>query len=235
MLGNYYHTIGQDGRGEPLLRSALSSIQESSDADLRRDLTCLHAMSLAGFGRVKEAEDALNAVIADPRINSQQSASVPAVPGVHPARTAVIRRTRCKYANRALEKLHQVKHPLLSQEGSVPGQHRFRPPVEWRERCGGKYFSQSLAQYARVGRDRSPDAISVRNNWAIVSMGAGEPRKALELYDQTLQIVTQKDPGARPPQYLLGNRARALEALGTLQRRPRGLFKVHAGGRPGSG
>jgi hypothetical protein len=29
-------------------------------------------------------------------------------------------------------------------------------------------------------------------------MGAGEPGKALELFDQTLGIVAQKDPGARP-------------------------------------
>jgi tetratricopeptide (TPR) repeat protein len=32
-----------------------------------------------------------------------------------------------------------------------------------------------------------------------------------------LQIVEQKNPGASPPQYLLANRARALEALGRYQ------------------
>src|ERR1700759_2290838 len=38
--------------------------------------------------------------------------------------------------------------------------------------------------------------------------------KALRLYDQTLAIVKERDPGAKPPMYLLGNRARALEAVG---------------------
>jgi tetratricopeptide (TPR) repeat protein len=77
-----------------------------------------------------------------------------------------------------------------------------------------RYFSRSIEQFTRVGRERSPDAIAVRNNWAIVSLGAGEPRRALELYDQTLRIVELKNPGSQPPQYLLGNRAHALEALG---------------------
>jgi hypothetical protein len=51
---------------------------------------------------------------------------------------------------------------------------------------------------------------SVRNNWAIVSLGAGEPRKAL-VFDGTLRIVAQKDPGARLSQSLLANRARWLK------------------------
>lgn len=51
----------------------------------------------------------------------------------------------------------------------------------------------------------------------VLNMGAGEPRKALELFDQTLRSVAQKDPGARPPPYLLANRARALEALGRYE------------------
>ena len=75
-------------------------------------------------------------------------------------------------------------------------------------------LNESIAQHAEVGRDRGPDAISVRSNWAIVSLEAGEPRKALEMFDETLRIVARKDPGTRPPPDLLANRARALEALG---------------------
>ena len=75
-------------------------------------------------------------------------------------------------------------------------------------------LNESIAQHAEVGRDRGPDAISVRSNWAIVSLEAGEPRKALGMFDETLRIVARKDPGTRPPPDLLANRARALEALG---------------------
>jgi hypothetical protein len=75
VLGNYYHTIGQDAHGESLLREALSAVRTSADPDLRRELTCLHAMTLAGLGRVKEAEDALNTAIQDPGINAQAAAN----------------------------------------------------------------------------------------------------------------------------------------------------------------
>jgi hypothetical protein len=54
-----------------LARSAWTS----TDPDLRGELTCLHAMTLAGKGRVSEAVDALNATIRDPQIGAQTSAS----------------------------------------------------------------------------------------------------------------------------------------------------------------
>src|ERR1044071_7120461 len=74
MLGLYYHTNGQDTRAEPLMRKALDAVRSSSDGDLRRKLTCDHAMSAAALGKVEESTRALNAVIDDPQTSSQQSA-----------------------------------------------------------------------------------------------------------------------------------------------------------------
>jgi len=216
VLGNYYHTIGQDEHGESLLRDALVAVRTSSDPDLRRDLTCLHAMTLAGLGRVKDAEQALNAVIEDPQISDQSSANCLQYLA-YISQDGGDARNALKYADMALAKLHQVNHPSPSQEGLFLGSIGFAHQLNGENDVAEKYFNESILQYAKVGRDRSPDAISVRNNWAIVSMGAGEPGKALELFDQTLGIVAQKDPGARPPQYLLANRARALEALGRYE------------------
>jgi serine/threonine protein kinase len=75
VVGNYYHVIGQDEHGESLLRDALAAVRTSADPDLRRELSCLHAMSLAALGRVKEAVNALKAAIRDPGINVQSSAN----------------------------------------------------------------------------------------------------------------------------------------------------------------
>jgi tetratricopeptide (TPR) repeat protein len=76
------------------------------------------------------------------------------------------------------------------------------------------FYARSLQEFSRARRDRSPEAVSVRNNWAMVSDASGNPRRSLELYDETLRITNQNDPAARPPAYLLGNRAFALESLG---------------------
>jgi tetratricopeptide (TPR) repeat protein len=216
VLGNYYHTIGQDERSESLLRDALAAVRTSADPDLRRELTCLHAMSLSALGRVNEAVDALNTAIRDPGIDARIAANCLQYLS-YINQDGGDARNALRYANMALAKLHEVKHPSPSQQGLFLGSIGFAHQLNGENDAAEKYFNESITQYARAGRDRSPDAISVRNNWAIVSLGAGEPRRALELFDETLRIVAQKDPGAQPPQYLVANRARALEALGRYE------------------
>jgi eukaryotic-like serine/threonine-protein kinase len=213
VLGTYYHTIGEDKRGEPLLRDALVAIRGSADPDLRRELTCKHAITLAALEKVKEATDALNSVINDPGSSAQQSAECLEYLAFI-AQDGADAANALKYGNLALERLNQVQHPSPTLEGLFLGSVGFAEQLNGRNDAAERYYQRALAQFAAGGRDRSPDAISVRNNWAIVSLGAGEPLKALQLYDATLAIVAEKDPGARPPVYLLGNRARALEAVG---------------------
>jgi serine/threonine protein kinase len=213
VLGDYYHTIGKDQLGEPLLRKALNSLQGSADPALRIQLMCAHALSVAGQGNIKTAVDSLNAALSDPQIDDGQAAtcleflSYIYQDGADAAKAL-------EYANKAIERLHQVKHPLASQEGLFLASVGYAHQLSGENDAAERDFSRSIEQFTRVGRERSPDAISVRNNWAIVSLGAGEPRRALELYDQTLRIVELKNPGSTPPGYLLGNRAHALEALG---------------------
>jgi len=216
VLGDYYHTVGKDKLAEPMYSSALQSLQRSADPGLRLELTCGHAMTLAGEGNIEAAVDMLNAALADPAIRPEQaSGCLLFLSYIYQDGSDATK--ALEYSRLALERLHQVKNPLPSQEGLYLGSIGFGYQLSGENDAAEQYFSRSIEQYARAGRERSPDAISVRNNWAIVSMGAGEPRKALELYEQTLQIVEQKNPGSRPPQYLLANRARALEALGRYQ------------------
>jgi serine/threonine protein kinase len=213
MLGIYYHTIGQDKRSEPLLNDALQAVRASTDGDLRRQLTCQHAMSLGGLGKVKEATEALDSVIADSHTTLKQQVecleylAYIAQDGDDP-------KGALKYGTLALQRLHSMPNPSLTTEAVLLGSVGFAQQLNNQNDAAEKSYRQSLAQFAKAGRDSSPDAIAVRNNWAMVSLGAGEPKRALGLYDQTLEIVSRKDPGAQPPLYLLGNHARALESAG---------------------
>src|SRR6202008_1122247 len=74
MLGMYYHTNGEDQRGEPLLSKGLQALGSSRDEDLRRELKCDHAMAAAALGKIDASRATLNAVIADPGTSSQQAA-----------------------------------------------------------------------------------------------------------------------------------------------------------------
>ena len=216
VLGDYYHTVGKDKLAEPLFRSALQSLHGAADPDLRLELTCGHGLTLAGVGDVAGGIRILETALADPAMPDEPAAAcLEFLAYIYQDGSDVP--NALKYSKLALERLHRVRNPLPTREALFLGTIGYAYQLNGENDAAERYFSRSLEQFNRAGRQRSPEAVSVRNNWAVVSLQAGEPRKALELYDQTLQIVEQKNPGALPPQYLLANRARALEALGRYQ------------------
>ena len=213
MLGIYYHTIADDMGAEALLQRALDAVRTSSDGDLRRKLTCDHAIAVAGLGKLDDAKRALNAVIADPATATRQSADCLEYLA-YMAQDANDAADALKYANLALERLREDKHPPAATEAAFLGSVGYAEHLNGRNDSAEKFYQQAVAEFVRAGRDHGADAISVRNNWAIVSDGAGTPRRSLELYDQTLKLVAETDPGAAPAPYLVANRAHALDSLG---------------------
>jgi tetratricopeptide (TPR) repeat protein len=57
----------------------------------------------------------------------------------------------------------------------------------------------------------------VRNNFAFLLESAGVPKRALQLHDETLSVLTKRDPAAPPPVALFINRSRSLESLGRFE------------------
>jgi tetratricopeptide (TPR) repeat protein len=119
-----------------------------------------------------------------------------------------------KYGNLALERLHRAPHPPLSLDAAFLGSVGYAQHLGGHNDAAETYYDRALQEFSLAGRDRSPEAVAVRNNWAIVSDATGNPRRSLALYEETLRIASENDPVARPPAYLLGNHAYALEALG---------------------
>jgi serine/threonine-protein kinase len=220
MLGSYYHTSGKDSRAEPLLREAMQAVRGSSDDDLRRRLTCEHALSMAGLGKLREAATLLKAVVEEPGISTEQAA----VCFEHLAYVAQDEGNAAdalRYARLALHHLHQSPHPSPHQEAEFLGSMGYAEHLNGRNTVAERFYTQALEQFARARREAGPEAISVRNNWAIVSDGAGNPRRALSLYDETLRLVSEGDAALIPP-YLISNRAHALEGLGRFEEAIRG-------------
>lgn len=216
LLGSYYHTAGKDSRAEPLLREALNATKHSPDGDLRRQLTCTHALSLAGLGNLHEAAGILRHVAEDPATSTEQTATCLEYLA-YIAQDEGNADDALKYAQAALDKLHQLPHPLPQQEAVFLGSMGYAEHLRGRNSAAESFYAQSLAKFAKGGREAGPEAISVRNNWAIVSDGAGNPKRALTLYDETLRLVAQADARTTPPQYLISNRAHALEGIGRFE------------------
>ena len=216
MLGQHYHTMGDDSRSEPLLREALTAARTSTDRDLIRQLRCDHAMFVAAQGDGAAARPVLLDVIADPGTTPLQSAWCQEYLAFI-AQDNEDGPNALKYGYQALASLSRAKNFPTVMHALFLGSAGYGEHLVGHNAVANRYYEESLAEYTRAGRERSPDAVTVRNNWAVMSDGAGEPKRSLELYDQTLAILAQNDPTAPIPSYLLANRAKALDAIGHLE------------------
>jgi len=214
VLSGYYDTKEEYERAESLLQQALDITRSSTDADLRRKLSCSHAASMAKIGKVPEAVHILNSVLQDPQISLQQAAHC-MISLSRIAQAAGDGPTALKYAELALQRLRQSEpHPPKALEGDYLGDLGTSDYLNGHNDLAGVHFAQSLAALTRAGLDQSLDALALRNNWAMVSDGAGTPRVALELIDQVLQVAALNEPDAPPEPTFLHNRALNLEYLG---------------------
>jgi eukaryotic-like serine/threonine-protein kinase len=216
MLGVYYRTVGDSKRGEALLQSALQAVQGSGDADLRRKVTCDLALAMGILGEAPEATRMLQSVVSDPGSSAAQSAECLAylsdiAEGESDAAGAV------RYGTLALRRLRTDPQASSFLEASILASLGDAERLNGHSNLAVEYFRRSLDYFARAGRDRGPDAIVARNNLAVVSDASGNPKRSLELYDETLRIAAQNEPAAPASPVIVGNRARALELIGRYQ------------------
>jgi tetratricopeptide (TPR) repeat protein len=214
VLSGYYDAREEYSRAEELLRQALDIVQTSADGDLLRKLMCSHAATLAKVGQVPQAIRVLNSVLDDPRITLQQSAGclislsrIAQAKGDGP--------NALKFGQLALQHLRQsAAHPPVALEADFLADIGNAEYLNVHNAVAGQFYAQSLEKLTRAGLGRALDALVLRNNWSLVSWAAGDPRAALELLDQTLQLATQSEPNAPPEPTFLNNRAAVLEDLG---------------------
>ena len=227
MLGVYYSSSDEHTRGESLLREAMDSVKGSSDDDLRRKLSCDHALTMATIGKIAEAIQELKDVIAEPQITAQQSLSCLdylTQTSLHASDVP----NALKYGKLVLQRLSEDPHPAPAFEAGLLSNIGFAEHLDGHNDLANQYYARSLALLARAGRDHGSQAVSIRNGWALVSQGAGNPRHALELYDQILHIIAQYhlDPAPRPS--ILYNRARTLEFVGRFREAREGYTECAA-------
>lgn len=57
-----------------------------------------------------------------------------------------------------------------------------------------RHYAEALARMQALGQERNAHAMALINNWALVHEGAGDPTRALELYDRALGIAATDAP-----------------------------------------
>ena len=212
LVGVYYRTMGDEKRALRLLQEAFETIASSPDADLRRKVICDLGVTVGTLGNLSDARRMLAQVIDDPQSSPQQVAECltyrSSVAQLETDAPAAV-----EYAHQALERLRTSPNPSAAAEANILG------AIADAERLAGHidvaedYFQQSLQQYARSGREYGPDATTIRNNLAIAYDATGNPKHALQVFDEILDYAARNQSGALPI-VMVANRARSLELIG---------------------
>ena len=212
LVGVYYRTMGDEKRALRLLQEAFETIAGSPDADLRRKVICDLGLTLGNLGNLADARRMLVEVIDDPHSSTQQLAecltyrSMLAQLENDPA-------AGVNFAHEALQRLRTLPNPSASAEASILGALADAERVAGHVAAAEDYFRQSLQQYARAGREYGPDATIIRNNLALAYDATGNPKHALQLFNELLDSAARYQAGALPV-VTVANRARTLEIIG---------------------
>lgn len=213
MIAEQHQALGSSGRAAELLGRALALIGESPQSELRSQLVCQQAFLTATPGRtdlaLRTISHELEQLHSDPRSGAECL-----LYRAYISENSGDTTTGLRDARQALETLRQAEQVPITTEALFLGALGHSYQLNGQNRQADEYFERSLREYAAVGRDRSPDALVVMNNWALVSGAAGTPKRAVALYDQALAIVEERDPGGSPPAYMIHNRARSLQLVG---------------------
>jgi tetratricopeptide (TPR) repeat protein len=75
-------------------------------------------------------------------------------------------------------------------------------------------YAQSMDMLKALGRERTPGALAIRNNWGIAILSSGDVKGALAVYEEAIEAFRARDKQSPPPAFLSGNLAKALELSG---------------------
>ena len=214
---SYYVTVGNPGLAEPKLRRALALLRGSSDNVLRAEVSCLHGFAVSMQGDVDAGAKEIEAALHDRELTAfaaanchQQMAFIAENKGDGPGTQ--------KSADAGLALLRSSRRPAPRLEASLLGDLAYAEQLQGRTDSSDRLYGEAMAKLTAMGRDRTPLAISIQNNWAIASLAAGDPKRALALYEQAARTLRERDPESPLPGYLSGNLAHALELTGHPER-----------------
>ncbi|MEO5845872.1 MAG: serine/threonine-protein kinase [Caldimonas sp.] len=210
---SYHVTVGDPGQAEPKLRRVLALLRDSSDGALRAEANCLQGFAVSMLGDVEAGVRDIEATLRDRRLPAfvianchQQMAFIAQNKGDGAATQ--------RSAQAGLDVLKVAERPYPRLEASLLGDLAYGEQLQGRNDSAHRLYDQALAKLTAMGRDRSPLAVGIQNNWAIASLAAGDIKRALALYEQSARALRDRDPDGALPGYLSANLARALELMG---------------------
>ncbi len=212
LLAQFYSNNANPSRAERMLERSLELTRTSGDSALQGQLLCQSASVATSLGRTDKAKAALNAGLE--LAGEDDLAEVTCYEtAAWVAQDADDPDGALEFAKRAQERLREsgVVRPdwdaVLSAR--IADAHFMRGNTAEAER----YYADSLARLAQIGRGESVATYSIRSRWAGIAAETGDTLRALQDYEQLLQIVTASSLSGKPPAYLVIGRGNLLAQL----------------------
>jgi serine/threonine-protein kinase len=212
MLAAYYLSSGKPAQADEMLKTSIDLTKDSDDQDLRAMLMCESAYSASLLGRIDEARELIAKGL-------EESERTSAAIQCHRNRGYIAQNSNdpqgaLEYASKARALVEASPVPKPKTEAEILADIAAANYMAGHNDEAERYYAQAMEKLTGLGRAESPNVLFLRNNWGLASFATGDPRRALEQYDEALRIAKERSVGGEPPPYLLHNRATALVALG---------------------
>lgn len=212
MLGMYHSSLGTSVRAGALLQRARESASDSKDASLKARLTCQHASILQDLGKLDEARRDLEQTVNRTDIDGETAAECLAYLS-YVARALRDGPSAVALTRRALDRLREVGRPMPMSQATLLGDLASGLELSGRYDEADLQFAAAMQLFSELGRETGAEAITVLNNWAQVSLGAGDAKSALLRFDQILALL-ERSGGNAGGHHELASRGAALLLLG---------------------
>jgi serine/threonine-protein kinase len=212
MLASMYNSFGDYAKAESILRSAIELVRDSRDVTLRARIECNHALTVSELGSVELARRTIESWLACPDVE-------PHVAALCQQYLAEIARNnndaKGALANAlgAQARLRESPHKSPVIEASIAGDIAYALHLNGCFAEADRQYAAAMQLHRDLGREESPTAIAILNNWGLACIGAGDVRRALEHHEEAMRISARRAPDGAPPPYLVGNHAYLLNAL----------------------
>jgi serine/threonine protein kinase/tetratricopeptide (TPR) repeat protein len=216
MIGNRYHAIGDVGKALSLFDRALAVLEDSNDVELKSQVDCSRAFMLAEQGR----SDAANEAFAREFNGSHPKPGVDAMFCLY-YRAMVAQDLGdadavVQYGLEALEQFRRDRRHAVENEATILGVIANGYMFRGQTAQANHYFGLALQKFVDSGRESTPNARNVEASMAVISLDAGLPKRALELYERMLGYSSADNANSAPAS-LVYSHARALQEVGRYQ------------------
>jgi eukaryotic-like serine/threonine-protein kinase len=212
LLAQFYANNGNSARAESMLTRSLDLTRLGTDRALRAQLLCQRSSAATSLGRKDKAKADLEegSKLADEddlaAVTCYETAAWVAQDNDDPDGALT-------FARRAQQRLRESGVVRLDWDAVLRARIADAYYMRGNTVEAERYYADSLARLAQIGRGESIATYSIRSRWAAIAAETGDTLRALHDYEQLLQLVAASSLSGKPPAYLVRSRGNLLAQL----------------------